>query len=150
MEFNVSFKCINLVTIFCVFSIIELTEPSDNNQSFNKIETSTRIHLLISATSPTALTHSLAFFRLQLQVSRRSHEHVWRKPAQHSLQTVPSAPCQPGDHGATCGRTSHLIHRRHQRHADHAALDGELGTLSVRPRVGRCCVQFTRFTQPFS
>lgn len=102
------------------------------------------IHLPISAISPTPLTPSLSFFRLQLQVSRRSHEHVWRKPAQHSLQTVPSAPGQPGDHRATRGWTSHLIHRRHQRHADHAALDGEFwhafSQISGRKTLRAICV----------
>lgn len=80
----------------------------------------------IGGISPTALTHSFSFLSLHLQVSCRSHEHVWRKPAQHSLQTVPSAPGQPAYHRATCGRTPHLIYGRHQRHADHAALDCEL------------------------
>lgn len=100
--------------------------------------------LLITAILP--MGNSFCFFRIQLQVSRRSHEHVWRKPAQHSLQTVPSAPGQPGDHRTTRGWTSHLIYGRHQRYADHAALDGESGTLSVRSRDGRCCRLFTRIT----
>lgn len=114
----------------CVFSTISLAEPpgisiSDDNQSFKVTETAAfaGINSPIGGISPTALTHSFSFLSLHLQVSRRSHEHVWRKPAQHSLQTVPSAPGQPAYHRATRGGTPHLIYGRHQRHADHAALD---------------------------